>query len=192
MNKKVFIVAVADEVDIQGEILGYPVMFSGVGKINAAMTATMAFSLGYDEVINIGSCGSLKLPVGEVVKVGQVFQDIDATPLDEYGATPFDTNSKQVVLDAMSPITCFTTDYFYDNSQISKYSPQYLEMIEKCSIFDMECFAIAKVCRRYNIKFSSYKWISDGGDHSHWKENCKIGFEKVKTILNEQFEKERI
>lgn len=192
MNKKVFIVAVADEVDIQGEILGHPVMFSGVGKINAAMTATMAFSLGYDEVINIGSCGSLKLPVGEVVKVGRTFQDIDATPLDEYGATPFDTNSKQVVLDAMSPITCFTTDYFYDNSQISKYSPQYLEMIEKCSIFDMECFAIAKVCRRYNVKFSSYKWISDGGDHSHWKENCKIGFEKVKTILNEQFEKERI
>ena len=192
MNKKVFIVAVADEVDIQGEILGYPVMFSGVGKINAAMTATMAFSLGYDEVINIGSCGSLKLPVGEVVKVGRTFQDIDATPLDEYGATPFDANSKQVVLDAMSPITCFTTDYFYDNSQVSKYSSYYLEMIEKCSIFDMECFAIAKVCKRYNVKFSSYKWISDGGDHSHWKENCKIGFEKVKTILNEQFEKERI
>jgi adenosylhomocysteine nucleosidase len=65
-------------------------------------------------------------------------------------------------------------------------------MIEKCSILDMECFAIAKVCRRYNVKFSSYKWVSDGGDHSHWKENCKIGFEKVKTILNEQFEKERI
>jgi nucleoside phosphorylase len=56
----------------------------------------------------------------------------------------------------------------------------------------MECFAIAKVCKRYNVKFSSYKWTSDGGDHSHWKENCKIGFEKVKVILNEQFEKERI
>jgi nucleoside phosphorylase len=65
-------------------------------------------------------------------------------------------------------------------------------MIERCSIFDMECFAIAKVCKRYNVKFSSYKWISDSGDHSHWKENCKIGFEKVKIILNEQFEKERI
>ena len=123
MNKKVFIVAVADEVDIQGEILGIPVMFSGVGKVNAAMTATMAFSLGYNEVINIGSCGSLKLPVGEIVKVGQVFQDLDATPLDEYGAIPFEPNSKQVILDATSPYTCFTTDYFYDNSQLSKYSP---------------------------------------------------------------------
>jgi len=193
MNKKIFIVAVPDEVDTQGKILEYPVIFSGVGKINATMAAMSALHLGYNEIINIGSCGSLRLPVGEIiVKVGQVFQDIDATPLDEYGATPFDANSKQIVLDSNSTISCFTTDYFYDNSQLSKYSPYYLEMIEKCSIFDMECFAIAKVCKRYNVKFSSYKWISDGGDHSHWKENCKIGFEKVKVILNEQFKKERI
>ena len=56
----------------------------------------------------------------------------------------------------------------------------------------MECFAIAKVCKRFGMKFSSYKWISDSGEHSNWEENCKIGFEKVKVILNEQFEKERI
>jgi nucleoside phosphorylase len=47
----------------------------------------------------------------------------------------------------------------------------------------MECFAIAKVCKRFNIKFSSYKWVSDDGDGSNWKENCKIGFEKIKQIL---------
>jgi adenosylhomocysteine nucleosidase len=192
MNKKVFIVAVPDEVDTQGKILEYPVIFSGVGKINATMAAMSALHLGYNEIINIGSCGSLRSPVGEIAKVGHTFQDIDATPLDEYGATPFDANSKQIVLDGNSTTSCFTTDYFYDNNQLSKYSLSYLEMIEKCSIFDMECFAIAKVCKRYNVKFSSYKWISDGGDHSHWKENCKIGFEKVKVILNEQFEKERI
>jgi adenosylhomocysteine nucleosidase len=192
MNKKVFIVAVPDEVDIQGKILEYPVIFSGVGKINATMAAMSALHLGYNEIINIGSCGSLKLPVGKIAKVGQVFQDIDVTPLDEYGSTPFDANSKQIILDTNFDTSCFTTDYFYDNNQLSKYSPYYLEMIEKCSIFDMECFAIAKICKRYNVKFSSYKWISDDGDHSHWKENCKIGFEKVKVILNEQFKKERI
>ena len=192
MSKKIFIVAVADEVNTQGNILKTPVIFSGVGKVNAAIAATAAFNLGYNEIINIGSCGSLKLPVGEIIKVGQVFQDIDATPLDKYGSTPFEPSSAQVILDVKSPYNCFTTDYFYDNSQLSKYSPYYLEMIEKCSIFDMECFAIAKVCKRYGVKFSSYKWVSDEGDHSHWKENCKIGFEKVKVILNEQFEKERI
>jgi adenosylhomocysteine nucleosidase len=192
MNRKVFIIAIADEIETQGNILGYPVMFSGVGKINAATTAVMAFNLGYNEVINIGSCGSLKLSVGEVVKIGQVFQDIDATPLSEYGETPFEVASKQIILDTKSSITCFTTDYFYDKSQQSKYSKYYLDMVESNSIFDMECFAIAKVCKHYGIKFSSYKWISDSGEHSDWKKNCKIGFEKVKVILNEQFEKERI
>lgn len=192
MSKKVFIVAVPDEVDIQGKILGIPVMFSGIGKINAAMTATMAFSLGYNEIINIGSCGSKYIPVGDIVKVGQVFQDLDTTPLDEYGATPFEVASKQIILDVKSPSSCFTTDYFYDENQLEKYSDDYLRMINKCTVFDMECFAIAKVCKRYNIKFSSYKWVSDNGSHDDWKQNCKLGFEKIKTLLNEQFKKERI
>jgi adenosylhomocysteine nucleosidase len=192
MNKKIFIVAVPDEVEIQGEILNYPVIFSGIGKINATIAAMTAFNLGYNEIINIGSCGSLHLSVGDIVKVGIVYQDIDATPLSPYGITPFEANSLQVVLDVKSSTTCFTTDYFYDNPQQLKYSKYYLEMIEKCSIFDMECFSIAKVCKRFGIKFSSYKWVSDNGEHSDWKENCKIGFEKIKVILNEQFEKERI
>jgi len=182
---RVFIVAVPDEVNVQGEILGSPVIFSGVGKINATMAAYRAFSEGYKEIINIGSCGSLKIPSGEVVKVGQVFQDIDATPLQEYGHTPFEATSHQIVVDALSPITCFTTDYFYDTQQRLKYSQNYLKMIDTCSIFDMECFAIAKVCKRFNTNFSAYKWISDDGDASSWKKMCHIGFNKVKEILNE-------
>ena len=184
MNKRVFIVAVPDEVEIQGEILGSPVIFSGVGKINATMAAYNAVTSKYNEIINIGSCGSLSLPVGEIVKVGQVFQDIDVTPLCEYGDTLFEAAGKQIVINTLSPISCFTTDYFYDHNQIDKYSKNYLEMINKCSIFDMECFAIAKVCKRFNIKFTSYKWVSDSGDGGNWKENCKVGFEKIKHILN--------
>jgi len=182
---KVFIVAVPYEVETQDKILDIPVIFSGVGKINATMAAYRAFSEGYKEVINIGSCGSLKHTPGEIVKVGQVFQDIDATPLQEYGYTPFEAASYQIVIDAISPITCFTTDYFYDAQQRSKYSKSYLNMIEKCSVFDMECFAIAKVCKRFNMNFSSYKWVSDDGDASSWKEMCHIGFNKVKEILND-------
>ena len=47
----------------------------------------------------------------------------------------------------------------------------------------MECFAIAKICKRFDIKFTSYKWVSDGGDGGNWKENCKIGFKKIKQII---------
>jgi adenosylhomocysteine nucleosidase len=182
MNR-VFIVAVPDEVEMQGEILGSPVIFSGVGKVNATIAACKAFNQGYNEIINVGSCGSLLLPVGEIVKVGKVFQDIDATPLTDYGKTPFEDDASKIILNPLYFTSCFTTDYFYDHNQINKYSENYLEMINKCSIFDMECFAIAKVCKRFNIKFTSYKWVSDSGDGGNWKENCKIGFEKVKNIL---------
>jgi|TARA_R110000744_G_scaffold181044_1_gene300058 adenosylhomocysteine nucleosidase len=190
MNNKVFIVAVPAEIGVlpnkenKSSLLGYNVIFSGVGKINATMAAYRAFNEGYKEVINIGSCGSLNLPSGEIVKVTQVFQDIDATPLAPYGDTPFEMSSNQIILDKLSPlISCFTTDYFYDESQKSKYSKNYLDMINKCTILDMECFALAKVCKKLNLKFSSYKWISDDGDASSWEQNCKIGLEKVKELL---------
>jgi nucleoside phosphorylase len=62
---RVFIVAVPDEVETQTTILGSPVIFSGVGKINAVMAAYRAFSEGYKEVINIGSCGSLRFKAGD-------------------------------------------------------------------------------------------------------------------------------
>jgi len=194
MSKRIFIIAVPDEVDTQTKILGCNVIFGGVGKINATMAAYNAFAQGYDEVINIGSCGSVNIPVGEVVKVGNVYQDIDVTPLCNYGETPFEAvgRNKQVVIDTKSLISCFTTDYFYDEKQLGKYSKYYLEMIKKCSIFDMECFALAKICHRFNLKFQSYKWVSDNGDGSDWKENCRIGFKKTLDILSDEFKKERI
>jgi nucleoside phosphorylase len=55
----------------------------------------------------------------------------------------------------------------------------------------MECFALAKVCKRFNLKFSSYKWVSDDGDGSDWAENCKVGLEKVKEILKNEITSNR-
>lgn len=180
---KVFIIALTDETGGVGRIENYPIIYSGVGKINATMAAYNAFTKGYTEVINIGSCGSLKHTPGTIIKVGSVFQDIDARPLSDYGETPFEPHYKQIVLDRTTLSTCFSTDYFVDLSYKEKYSKEYIDMINNCDIFDMECFALAKVCHRFGIKFSSYKWVSDNGDGGDWKENCKIGFEKVKQML---------
>jgi adenosylhomocysteine nucleosidase len=183
MKNKVFIVALPQEVNLTKSINGFPIIYSGVGKINASIAALSAIHQGYDEIINIGSCGSVNLKTGTIVKIGQVFQDIDGTPLSKYGETPFEAASEQIVLDRTTLISCFTTDYFYDSKQIDKYSPSYLSMINRSSVFDMECFAIAKVCKRFNIPFSSYKWVSDDGDNNSWEENCKIGFESIKGLL---------
>lgn len=185
---RIFIIALPEEVDYTSNVLGCPIIFSGVGKINAAIAVYKAYLHRCKEIINIGSCGSLKLKPGEIVKVDAVFQDIDCTPLSNYGETLGERFSDRIILNEESQInTCFTTDYFFDINQKEKYSKFYLDMVEKNTIFDMECFSLAKVCKTFDIKFSSYKWVSDDGDASHWKENCKVGFEKVKKLLNEQY-----
>jgi len=174
MNK-VFIVATPIETNHAETILGHPVIYSGIGKINATIAACHAINQSYDEIINIGSCGSINLPAGELVKIGQVYQDIDLTPLAPYGQVLFENTES---IDLGSDVSCFTTDYFMDKNQIAKYSKYYLGMIEDCSVFDMECYALAKVCKQSNVKFSSYKWVSDDGDGDSWEDNCRLGFEQ--------------
>jgi adenosylhomocysteine nucleosidase len=185
MNR-VFIIALAEEVNFQTKILGSPVIFTGVGKINAAIGAYKAFTEGYKEIINIGSCGSVIHKNGTVLKIGSVYQDIDCRPLSDYGHTFGEPFSDKIIIDGkIQKNTCFTTDYFVDLSQKEKYSNEYLNKISECSVFDMECFAIAKIAKRFNLKFKAYKWVSDNGGGESWLENCKLGFEEVKKILNE-------
>jgi adenosylhomocysteine nucleosidase len=183
MKDRVFLVAVPLEVGGLEKILGSPVIFTGVGKINASIAAHKAVAQGFRRIVNIGSCGSLSLPVGEIVQIGRALQDIDATPLCAYGETPFEDDSHQVILDPYLHTTCFSTDYFYDAQQKPKYSPSYLKLIQTSTVFDMECYAQAKVCRILGVAYHSYKWVSDNGDGSDWQENCRTGFEAVQKLL---------
>ena len=46
----------------------------------------------------------------------------------------------------------------------------------ECDIVDMEAYAIAKVCKKYDVNFKCFKYISDKADEnaaSDWKENIK-------------------
>lgn len=180
---KAFIVAVKEEVNHQELINGWPVLFCGVGKLNAALGAHELIQRGVDEIINIGSCGSTRHHLGEIIPIGRVFQDIDCSPICAYGHTAFEPGDPFIVLDENSDHTCFSTDYFYDHQQIAKYSDHYLNMINTCSVFDMELFAIAKTCKKFGVKLSAYKWVSDDGDFSKWEENCRLSSQKVMDML---------
>lgn len=182
---KVFVIALPEEVNNSTEIMGYPVFYSGVGKLNASIAIAKVKNMGFSEVINIGSCGSYEEPSGKIIKVGKATQDIDVRPLCEYGYAPPDYINNYITIDDSSHYTCFTTDYFYDRSVKMKYSKKYLDMIHTHHIFDMECYSLSKTCEQLGIKFSSYKWVSDDGSDHDWKENCQIGFSKVKEILKE-------
>lgn len=181
--KTAFIIALPDEVHHAHELHGIPVFYSGVGKINAALRTADVIAQGFTDIINIGSCGSVKHKLGEIIPVGKVLQDIDGRPLCDYGHTPFEEDSGSIILDESLPHSCFSTDYFYDHQQHAKYSPEYLAMINTCSVFDMELFGIAKACKRHNVKLRAFKWVSDDGDFEHWKENCRMSAERVLEML---------
>ena len=168
------------------ELFGFPIFQVGIGKINAASNLTeILWNEEPDIVVNFGSCGNLKNhKVGEVLEVGTVYNNIDARPFAEYGCTP-ETNFCEIKL-TKTNIKCFSTDQFYDSHRID-YSEKYLEMIDKCDVVDMECYALAQVCKQREIPFISFKWVSDDGDSSKWEENAAIGFKNFKLKLQEYF-----
>lgn len=177
--RRSLLVALPEELDFAENIHGIPVHFCGVGKLNAAIGAQHLMMQGVEEIINIGSCGSRQRSIGDIVKIGRVYQDIDGSPICAYGLTPFEDEAEYIVLDPDSEHTCFSTDYFYDHSQIQKYSPDYLNRINTCSVFDMELYGMAKVCRKYGIALRAYKWVSDDGDHTHWLNNCRQSLDRL-------------
>ena len=184
--KKAFIIAVPEEVNSIREIHGVPVFYSGVGKLNAALCVADLAREGFTQLINIGSSGSKNHALGELIKIGRVYQDIDCSPICPYGETAFEPDSTVIELDPASPGTCFSTDYFYETAHLGKYAPDYLRMIEQVSVFDMELFGIAKACKRYQIQLSAYKWVSDDGDFSSWQQNCAMAFRRLQELLIQQ------
>ena len=82
----------------------------GIGKINAAVnTASLIRQHKPDVVVNFGSCGSVKhFPIGEVLKVGRVVNDIDVMNISK---------DRDIILQGKGDITCCTTDHFYDKSR---------------------------------------------------------------------------
>jgi len=169
---KYILVALKDELpDHDLDSTEYQVWYTGVGKINAAMWATMAcIQHDCETVINYGTAGSLNNElVDKLVQVGQVKQrDMDARPVSDLGITPFEElGTPGTIVIGTSPHTLSTGDNFV------KEKPEL-----ESDIVDMEAYAIAKVCKHFAKNFLCYKYVTDSADKDaaeHWKENCGKG-----------------
>lgn len=183
--KKIVLLA-ATTMEVPGELIdlyGFPVYYTGVGKINAAKTTQwIADTQEPDEIINFGSCGcvSNNIETGRLLQVGSVHNDIEAYPFAPYGVTPF-SNEEKIKLGSSS-VSCLTADRFYDKYR-TDYSKAYTEKLKDVTIVDMELYAIAQVCNENSIKCTSYKWVSDSGMADQWSENREIGFDKFQKII---------
>ena len=182
-GKKDILIVCALEQETQGQLGDYDpdVLYTGVGKVNATYKLTSYLEsfgeyMPYKIVINYGTAGSRELPIGELVDCTKFIQrDMNVSGMGFHrGQTPFEDT--EIVLDSNSefnPIgkhyVCGTGDNFVDNIE---------DEIEYVDVFDMEAYALAKVCSYYYVPFISFKYITDNADeHSvgDWNDNLGKG-----------------
>ena len=152
---------------------------TGVGKINATTKLMELINLHKPtQVINYGTAGSFKREISGLVECTIFVQhDMDARGLLDFklGETPFDRISKIIL--SNEGYICATGDRFVKNK---------LEI--NCDIVDMEAYALAKICKLYEIEFKCFKYISDyANDESSndWVENCHKGASEFLSLYPE-------
>jgi adenosylhomocysteine nucleosidase len=173
------LVVMALEIEAQGvfEQQGVPVLYTGVGKVNAAMSLTHRLAtyrtaaLPPPLVINLGTAGSRHFPTGTLVACHSFVQrDMDVSALGfPHGHTPYEDVPAQLdfprVFTHLPVGLCGSGDCF-ETSASSLH----------CEVIDMEAYALAKVCHVEGVRFGCAKYITDGADHvasSDWQSNLR-------------------
>lgn len=162
MSKPLLVLALPQEnADKRLDALGLEILYTGVGKVNAAIALTRRLAQAPipSLVINAGSAGSHTLSAGQVVAATQFHQrDMDATAMGfALGETPFESPillSNGLPVPALAIATCYTGDSF-----VTSAHPQLT-----LAVIDMEAYALAKVCDQHQLPFVCLKFITDGAD----------------------------
>jgi len=189
-GKDILIVS-ALEVETQGQLEDYRVLYTGVGKVNATLELTKVLQKAHlhylpkmpELVINYGTAGSRKIKKKQLVDCTKFIQrDMDVTGLGFMkGETPFESDPPIVIesTSEFNPIgrkaTCGSGDNFVED-RINYYG----------EVVDMEAYALAKVCYHYDIPFISFKYITDGADeqsHEDWEQNLADGIVEFKEQI---------
>jgi adenosylhomocysteine nucleosidase len=157
------------------ESANVPVLYCGVGKVNAAIALTRELARYAQRgqvpprVLNFGSAGSRRYPTGSLVGCHEFVQrDMDVRGLGfELGVTPFDDAPPLLRFDPvfthLPAAVCGSGDSFATAA-----------VGMDCDVVDMEAYALAKVCWRNEAPFACAKYVSDGADHAaagDWQRN---------------------
>jgi adenosylhomocysteine nucleosidase len=155
------------------EQAGADLLYTGVGKVNAAavlarrLTEIRCGGRELPSVVNMGTAGSRQLPAHTLVAANRLAQrDMDVSGLGfARGVTPFDAVPPviefPVVLGHLPQVLCSTADSFAtDRHDVDG------------DVVDMEAFALARVCLAENATFVCAKYVTDGADSdssTHWE-----------------------
>jgi adenosylhomocysteine nucleosidase len=155
------------------------VHYSGVGKINAATLATeIILQKKVRHVLNLGTAGSQKFARGSLVECsGFVQRDMNLSLVGvPHGINPFEKDSTLISVPSLFPHlpqgVCGTGD-------LIEFFPTKVH----CDLVDMEAYAIAKVCRRWNVGFTSIKYITDSSNAEAKNDWLRHLAEAAKSLL---------
>ena len=178
------LVVIALRVESSGvfEAAGVPVLYCGVGKVNAAIALTKELSRYVHQgeemplVVNFGSAGSRCFAPGTLVACQEFVQrDMDVSGLGfALGVTPYDEAPSSLLYDPvftdLPAAVCGSGDSFAT-----------ADIEVDCTVIDMEAYALAKVCWHENARFACVKYVTDGADHTaadDWQRNVHVAAEE--------------
>jgi len=157
------------------EAAGVPVLFCGVGKVNAAVALTRELRRYVQHaqplplVLNVGTAGSPVHPTGSLFECHEFVQrDMDVSGLGfALGVTPYDEVPPRLCFERRFPqlaaAVCGSGDSFVTSVSLADWT-----------VVDMEAYALAKVCWIEKARFACVKYVTDGADHAaahHWQSN---------------------
>jgi adenosylhomocysteine nucleosidase len=188
MSYRILLVALEAELPYKKAPDNCKVIYTGVGKLNAAFATQQAINeahnLGFHpSVINYGTAGSCNPLLEGLKRVTRFVQrDMNAEPLVMRSVTPFEAGIRYIDYghDLAPGLTIGTGDSF-----VNELDPWLLD--NHIDIVDMEAYAIASVCKKMNVNFNCYKYITDyiGTPHQSevWQKHVADGSELILDLL---------
>ena len=169
------------------ESAGKPVLYTGVGTLNAALRLT-EYLLQHEEVsrvINLGTAGSAIYPSLSMVRITHFYQgDMDATT---FGYVPYQTPGEDFDhLVADSQVALSPLPFPLHEEHIHTFDRFVTDIPSDVRVVDMEAYALAKVTGYFQKPFVCVKFITDGADESaaaDWNAHLEAGAVRLTTFL---------
>ncbi len=171
------------------EAAGVPVLYCGVGKVNATMALTRELSRyvlqdhAMPLVLNFGSAGSRRHAAGALVGCHEFVQrDMDVSGLGfALGVTPYDEAPPCLRFEPrftqLTAAVCGSGDSFATGN-----------VGMDCAVVDMEAYALAKTCWSHQAQFACAKYVTDGADHAaadDWQSNVHKAADEFLSLYQE-------
>ena len=169
------VMALPAESDGVFEEAGVPVLYCGVGKVNAAIALARELSRYAHAgeplplVLNFGTAGSRVHDTGAFVACHEFMQrDMDVRGLGfALSVTPFDAAPRSLTFEPvfthLPAAICGSGDSFAT-----------VGCDVACDVLDMEAYALAKACWLEGAAFACVKYVTDGADTgaaADWQNN---------------------